>query len=98
MRESDIEKTVCTYAETQGFLVRKFTSPGSIGVPDQLFWGYGEHFLIEFKATGEEPSPAQSREHVRLRAAGAKIFVVDDIAFGKKIVDGAKTSGESNVG
>lgn len=87
MLEKKIESAVRQYALTLGFLVYKFTSPARAAVPDRLFIYQGKHFFIEFKATGKKPTPAQEREHAKLRAGGATVFVVDDIDKGKFILD-----------
>jgi hypothetical protein len=89
LRESRIEEAVCKYARDKGFLVYKFTSPARSFVPDRIFFKIlVSTFTIEFKATGKKPTPPQEREHARLRAAGVFVFVVDDIAFGKGVIDG----------
>lgn len=88
LRESRIEEAVCKYARDKGFLAYKFTSPQRAAVPDRLFIGKGRVFFMEMKATGQKPTPAQEREHARLRAAGVFVFVVDDVDFGKGVIDG----------
>jgi hypothetical protein len=85
--ENKIESKVREYALSLGFLVYKFTSPARAAVPDRLFIYKGKHFFIEFKATGKKPTPAQEREHAKLRGGGATVFVVDDINKGKFILD-----------
>ena len=87
MLEKQIENKVCTYAKTLGFLAMKFTSPQRSAVPDRLFVHSGVFFFIEFKAPGNKPTPAQTREHIRIRDAGGYVFVVDNIDKGKYIVD-----------
>ena len=89
MRESIIEKRVCQYAEDNGFITYKFVSPGRAHVPDRIFIDTtGRIFFIEFKATGEEPRPAQVREIERMMRNKAMVFVVDDIDYGKGIING----------
>lgn len=88
MLESKIETAVCEYAKKHGFLVYKFTSPNRAAVPDRLFiHPTGEVAFIEFKATGKKPTPAQEREHLRLRGHGVAVYVVDDIDQGKQVID-----------
>ena len=88
IRESKIEAKVCEYARDKGFDVYKFTSPQRAAVPDRLFLRNGRAWFIEFKATGEKATVPQEREHARLRAQGFFVFVVDDIAYGKGVVEG----------
>lgn len=88
IRESKIESVVCKYARDKGFDVYKFTSPQRAACPDRLFLRKGRAFFCEFKATGEKATVPQEREHARLRAQGFFVFVVDDIAYGKGVVEG----------
>lgn len=88
MLEKTIEQKVCDHAKAQGFLVYKFTSPNRAAVPDRLFvHPAGRCFFIEFKATGKKPTPAQEREHLRLRGHKIEVFVVDTVAGGKLVID-----------
>ena len=90
--ENRIEAAVCNYAEQKGFLVRKYNAPGVQGVPDRIFWGHGQCFLIEFKAPGGKLSAQQDREIGKLREHGATVFVVEDISYGETLIDGALIS------
>lgn len=88
MLEKDIEKRVCDYAKTKGILVYKFTSPNRMAVPDRLFiCPDGFVFFAEFKREGAKPTPAQEREHERLRAQNVMVFVIDSVAAGKFVID-----------
>jgi hypothetical protein len=86
--ESVIESKVCEYAKSKGFLVYKFTSPNRAAVPDRLLINpYGQVVFIEFKAEGKKPTPAQEREHARLRGHHVNVIVVDNIDQGKFAID-----------
>jgi len=88
MLEKKIEEKVCEYAKSKGLLVYKFTSPQRAAVPDRLLVAPGGRvFFIEFKAEGKKPTPAQEREHIRLRNHGVKVFVVDSVDHGKDMID-----------
>ena len=88
MLEKDIEKEVCYYAKSKGVLVYKFTSPARAGVPDRLFIGPdGRMWFIEFKRGGQKATPAQEREHNRLRSHKVNVFVVDNVDSGKMVID-----------
>ena len=88
MLEKDIEAKVCDYAKSKGILVYKFTSPNRAAVPDRLFiLPTGHMFFIEFKAKGKKPTPAQEREHARLRGNGVYVAVIDDVDEGKWLID-----------
>ena len=92
--ENRIESAVNNYAQQQGFLTRKYNSPNVRGVPDQIYFGYGQVFLMEFKAPNGVLSGHQEREIKRLKAHGVRVFVVDSIELGEQIVDGARIVGE----
>lgn len=86
--ERNIERAVCDYARDKGLLVYKFTSPQRAAVPDRMFIRPdGRVFFIEFKRKGLQPTPAQEREHVRLRGHGVAVHVVDDVMVGRFVVD-----------
>lgn len=88
MLEKDIEKLVCEYAKSKGMLAYKFSSPNHVGVPDRLFlMPLGKFWFCEFKKKGGRLTPMQEREHVRLREAGATVYVVDNIEDGRKMID-----------
>jgi hypothetical protein len=86
--EKQIERSVCEYAKSIGFLVYKFTSPERAAVPDRLFiTPKGVVFFTEFKREGAKVTPPQDREHERLRAQGVTVFVVDSVEKGRTAVD-----------
>ena len=88
MLEKQIEAKVCDYAKERGLLVYKFTSPARMAVPDRMFVRPdGKIFFIEFKREGQKPTPAQDREHERLRGHGVQVFVVDDVKTGQWVID-----------
>ena len=88
MLERDIEKKVCDYAKDRGYLAYKFTSPSRAAVPDRLFIGpTGHMWFVEFKQGGKKPTPAQEREHHRLRQQGVEVWVIDSVESGKEMVD-----------
>lgn len=86
--EKEIERAVCKYAISKGSQVRKFTSPMYRSVPDRIFsQSWHPTFYIEFKRQGKEATPKQLREHERLRAIGSKVFVIDNVEAGKRLID-----------
>lgn len=40
----------------------------------------GRTIWVELKAPGKKPTPAQTREHVRMRLAGQDVRVIDSLA------------------
>lgn len=88
MLEKDIESKVCDYAKSKGCLVYKFTSPQRAAVPDRLFvLPTGHMFFVEFKREGAKPTPAQEREHARLRGHNVYVAVIDNVDEGKAMID-----------
>jgi len=88
MLEKQIESKVCEYAKTKNVLVYKFTSPARAAVPDRLFIAPdGRVWFCEFKREGQKPTPAQEREHAKLRAQKVNVFVIDNVEDGKAMVD-----------
>jgi hypothetical protein len=88
MLEKQIEAKVCEYARERGLLVYKFTSPNRAAVPDRLFvLPNGKMFFVEFKREGEKPTPAQEREHHRLRQHKVSVWVIDNEFDGHLMVD-----------
>ncbi len=85
--EKQIEAKVCEYARDKNVLAYKFTSPARAAVPDRMFIYKGRVFFIEFKRGGQKPTPAQEREHHRLRQQAINVFVVDSVDAGKECID-----------
>ena len=87
--ESKIESNVVKYARKLGFYARKFVSTSNRSVPDDLFISKnGDIFFIEFKRLGKTPTVAQEYEHELIRANGGKVYVIDNIRDGRRIIDG----------
>lgn len=88
MLEKEIEKRVKAYAESKGWLTRKWTSPGHAFVPDQIFiTPHGKVIFCEFKAEGKKPTPMQLREHIKLQAHKCRVHVIDSVEMGKEMVN-----------
>ena len=86
MLEKQIEAKVCDYAKKFGVGVYKFTSPARAAVPDRMFMYKGRVFFIEFKREGQKPTPAQEREHNRMRQHQINVFVVDNVEQGEIVI------------
>lgn len=88
MRESKIEKDVRLYAESLGWYVLKFVSPGKRGVPDRLFLrSKSKPVFVEFKATDKVGRKQQKRRQEELMLTGCLVFECDSIERGKNIFD-----------
>jgi len=86
--EKEIEKKVCDYARSKGFLHYKFNSPAHRSVPDRLLIDpTGLPFFIEFKRLGEVPTAAQAAEIKRIQNKGTCVLVIDNVQSGKAAID-----------
>ena len=81
MREADIERALCRRVEALGGSCEKFASPGRRGVPDRLVTLPGGRVIfVELKAPGRKPTPLQRADHLRRRALGCDVRVIDSTA------------------
>lgn len=80
LKESDIEKPACVYAEKRGWWVKKLKWVATNDAPDRIFAREGRVIFIEFKAQGKPAREAQLLEHDEMRAAGMEVYVVDTLA------------------
>jgi Holliday junction resolvase len=87
MRESTIERAVCAYAKSRGFLVMKLAGPNQKGQPDRMFIYQGKVLFIEFKAPGKKLTALQCKWLNHLTAQGMKACWCDDIGEGKQAID-----------
>lgn len=78
MLEKEIEAHLVRKVKEAGGIAYKFTSPQRRSVPDRLvLLPGGDALFVECKRPGAKPTPAQLREHERLRALGFAVVVVD---------------------
>lgn len=76
--EKDIEQHLVTAVKKAGGTAYKFTSPSHRSVPDRIIlMPNGRMCFVECKAPGKKPTPAQLREHERIRALGFTVLIVD---------------------
>lgn len=87
MRETKIEKDTGDHAESLGWLVYKFVSPGTRGVPDRIYMKNGFVFFIEFKKRDEEPNGLQKKQIKNIREQKILVFVIDDIKEGIDLIN-----------
>lgn len=90
MRESEIEKYLVKKVRALGGEVRKVKWLGRNGAPDRLvmlpLWFSPKRLnviertiWVELKATGKVAEPHQLREHIRMKAMGQSVVVIDSI-------------------
>jgi hypothetical protein len=94
--ESDIESTVADRAMLElGVFSIKLKKTQERGYPDREFLIRGGcPLFIEFKRQGEKPKPYQLMIHERLRHAGYKVEVHDDIEQAMQSIRQAMDAGQ----
>lgn len=86
--EKEIEKKGCAYGKATGWDCRKYTTPAHRSVPDrECLHDFGTIIFIEYKRSGEVATPAQLKEHRRLRARGFTVYVIDNVEDAKRVLD-----------
>jgi len=84
IRERDVQRYFLERVKHLGGLTRKVHWEGRSNAPDRyvsfLQSAAPRHdaftAFVELKAPGKRPTPAQAREHKRMRAAGTQVFWV----------------------
>jgi len=77
MVERDIEAYLHKRVREAGGDYRRAEWIGRPGCPDDRVMLPGNCFWAECKAPGEKPTPAQLREHARMRSLGEVVHVID---------------------
>lgn len=77
-----VQNPVMRYARSKGWKTRRMAYIGRHGCPDSWFFKNGEVVVIEFKDHGKTPALHQEREIDRLRKAGLKVYVIDNVDDG----------------
>lgn len=85
--EKTIEESVVAHAKKRGCLIRKMNGLGARGWPDRMFLFAGRTLFIEFKKPGGAATPQQAAFHQQMMEKGFPVFVIDDIAAGKSLID-----------
>jgi hypothetical protein len=82
MLEKQIEKKVCDFAKSLGWLVIKNNPVMNKGIPDRTFIRAGRVIFAEFKRAGGAVSPMQERWLTRLQEHGLETVVIWDVEQG----------------
>lgn len=78
--EQHVERHLVKRVKAVGGEVRKVRWVGRNGAPDRVaFLPDGTTWWVELKAPGKKPTPAQLREHTRLRRMKQIVVVIDSI-------------------
>ena len=78
LREIRVEDYLVSEMNKIGFECHKYQTPGRRNAPDRICLGYpAVIFFVECKRPGKEPTPAQAREHARLRKLGFRVEVAN---------------------
>lgn len=76
IRERDVEAHLVSKVKEAGGEVRKCKWIGRRGAPDRVVFLKGTYW-VELKAPGEKPRSDQLREHKRMGAQEAYVYVLD---------------------
>lgn len=76
-RETPIENYLREQVETYGGMIEKHTSPGRVGVPDDLVTWHREMDLVETKAKDGVPKAHQLRDHKRRAVYSVPVYLLD---------------------
>lgn len=77
MLEKEIERRMCEMIRKRGGLTYKFTSPGSVGVPDRLIiTPTGVVWFVELKTETGRLSKIQKYRIAELEKRGANVRVI----------------------
>ena len=94
--ESSIQRSVVKYAkERHGVICIKLSSLGRFGTsgwPDYVMFGGVGHrttltIFMEFKAEGKQQTPLQKAKADELIKLGFDVYVIDDVAIGRAVLD-----------
>lgn len=81
MKEKYVEQKLVLEVKRRGGICPKWTSPGTVGMPDRLvFLPDGKFGMVEVKAPGGRPRPLQLSGRRLLRSLGFWVYVLDDPA------------------
>lgn len=86
MRESSLESKICRHAKQNGWLVYKFTSPGTRGVPDRIFIKNGRLIFVEFKSSTGELTKLQIVQRDKLLKHGMEWHMINDVESGRTLL------------
>lgn len=78
--EKAIESRLKQRVTERGGLCFKFSSPGTIGVPDRIVILNGNIVFVELKRPGAKPRPSQIDVHRSMARRGVVVFVIDSYA------------------
>ena len=91
MSEKQIERALVGHVTKGGGMCLKWVSPGWDGVPDRIcLFDDGKIGFVEVKGKGQKPRRLQIVRHEQLRQLGFKVFVLDDTADIRGIIDEIK--------
>ena len=87
MLEKEIEKVLVKSIEKLGGICWKFTSPGTVGVPDRIaLLNGGKIAFVELKSPGRTLRPIQVKRKKQLEELGFKVYVLDSKERVKEVI------------
>lgn len=101
--EKDVEGKANTHGRSLRLKNFKFKSANNRAVPDRIYIGYTDFieeitFFIEYKRPGIEKADELQEDQIEImRKHGAKVFVTNDLAVAKQIMDDMVHFGETTI-
>ena len=87
MLEKEVEKLLVKEIKKLGGICWKFTSPGTVGVPDRIaLLNGGRIAFVEVKAPGKTLRPIQVKRKKQLEELGFKVYVLDSKERVKEVI------------
>ena len=78
MLERQVEQALVRAVRKHGGIAPKFTSPGTVGMPDRIIiLPEGRICFVELKRPGQKPRPIQIRQMDRLTQLGCMVRTID---------------------
>jgi len=88
LSEAKIEKAAKAWAKRNSWHCRKWSSPGQVGVPDDIFIKEGRVVVIEAKRIGNTPTGLQHDELKLWRQHGGEAYWCNTVRGYKEILEG----------
>jgi hypothetical protein len=93
MRERTIEKKLVQAVKEAGGIALKLACPGMVGMPDRIvLLPMGQVAFVEVKRGGGKPRALQEARHRMLCRLGFQVYVLDDPALIRGMIDAIQTT------
>lgn len=86
-READLEKVLVDRVTNLGGLAWKFTSPGTVGVPDRIILIRGKICFVEMKAPDQRMRRIQEWRKKQIEREGFDVYCLDSLEKIEKFIE-----------